>query len=175
MEPQDEIWKAVVGCEGSYEVSNLGQVRSLARCVRLVTRQAGETTRLVPPRILRPGRTWSGHVSVALGRGNSKQVHRLVAEAFLGPCPDGCEVLHRNGIPSDNRVDNLRWGTRSENLIDVFYQKGRRLTREQVLHLRTRQREGFWLGEKKHLAYKWGISPSGISDVLAGRAYSHVR
>ena len=111
-----EIWKPVVGHEGAYEVSDLGRVRSLDRRVRLVTLQAGETTRLVKERVLRPGPTRSGHVSVAIGKGNSRLVHRLVLEAFVGPCPDGCEVLHLNHDPADNRLVNLKYGTRSENL-----------------------------------------------------------
>lgn len=45
--------------------------------------------------------------------------HRLVLETFVGPCPDGMETLHRNGIRSDNRLVNLRYGTRSENMFDA--------------------------------------------------------
>lgn len=42
-------------------------------------------------------------------------IHQIVLEAFCGPCPDGMEVLHGNGIRTDNRLSNLRYGTRSEN------------------------------------------------------------
>jgi hypothetical protein len=58
----------------------------------------------------------SGHLSVAIGKGNSRQVHQLVLEAFVGPCPEGYEVLHLNHEPSDNRLVNLKYGTRSENV-----------------------------------------------------------
>lgn len=112
----NENWLPVPGYEGAYEVSDLGYVRSLERRVRLVTRQAGETTRLVRERILRPGSTRSGHVSVAIGKGNSRLVHQLVLEAFIGPRPEDCEVLHLNHDPADNRLVNLKYGTRSENL-----------------------------------------------------------
>lgn len=52
--------------------------------------------------------------------GNYKQgrVHQLVLIAFAGPAPAGCEVLHNDGNPGNNRLANLRWGTRSENLYD---------------------------------------------------------
>jgi hypothetical protein len=113
---EEENWKPVVGAESAYEVSDTGRVRSLSRRVRLVTRQAGETTRLVPERVLRPGPTRSGHVSVAIGKGNSRLVHQLVLEAFVGPCPSGCEVLHLNHNPADNRLSNIKYGTRSENM-----------------------------------------------------------
>jgi hypothetical protein len=43
-------------------------------------------------------------------------VHRLVLLAFVGPCPAGHEVLHLNHQPADNRLENLRYGTRSENI-----------------------------------------------------------
>lgn len=51
-----------------------------------------------------------------LGRGKTRSVHRLVAEAFLGPRPPKCEVLHLNHDPADNRASNLKWGTRGENI-----------------------------------------------------------
>ena len=44
--------------------------------------------------------------------------HRLLLHAFVGKCPDGCEVLHINGNKLDNRLENLRWGTRKENVAD---------------------------------------------------------
>ena len=44
--------------------------------------------------------------------------HRLLLHAFIGKCPEGCEVLHINGNKLDNRLENLRWGTRKENVAD---------------------------------------------------------
>lgn len=132
-----EIWKPVVGYESAYEVSDHGHVRSLERRVRLVTRQAGETTRLVPARVLRPGPTRSGHLSVAIGKGNSRLVHQLVLEAFVGPRPDGYEVLHLNHNPADNRLVNLKYGTRSENL-RMDYAAGKRTVPENFIGARWR-------------------------------------
>lgn len=45
-------------------------------------------------------------------------IHRAIAEAFHGPCPDGMECRHLNGDSSDNRPSNLKWGTRRENARD---------------------------------------------------------
>lgn len=52
--------------------------------------------------------------------GHLKQhrVHRLVLTAFVGPCPDGMECLHGEGGALDNRLTNLRWGTKSENMLE---------------------------------------------------------
>lgn len=69
----------------------------------------------------------SGHVSVALGKGNSKLVHALVLLAFVGPRPDGFDILHMNHVPTDNRLSNLRYGTRSENM-KMDYEVGTRST-----------------------------------------------
>lgn len=60
----------------------------------------------------------SGHVIVSLGRKNASYVHRLVLEAFVGPCPEGMECRHLDGNPGNNRLDNLAWGTRKENYED---------------------------------------------------------
>ena len=60
-----------------------------------------------------------GHLSVALGRGNSRCVHELVLLAFVGAKPPKHECRHLNGDPADNRLENLAWGTRSENIKDA--------------------------------------------------------
>jgi hypothetical protein len=100
-----EIWKLVPEYEGKYEVSDQGRVRSFQRKPQGI--------------ILRPGRMPSGHLSVALGRGNSQCVHKLVLLAFVGTAPDTHECRHLNGDPADNRLENLCWGTRSENIKDA--------------------------------------------------------
>jgi hypothetical protein len=46
-------------------------------------------------------------------------VHRLVLEAFVGSCPDSFECCHKDGNPLNNRLENLRWGSRSENRLDA--------------------------------------------------------
>jgi hypothetical protein len=129
-----ETWKAVVGFEGQYEVSDKGRVRSLD-CERVYERNDQYSGRLITVRrrhkgrMLRPGRMPSGHLSVALGKGNSVCVHVIVLDAFIGPCPPGHESLHRDDVPSNNDLNNLRWGTRSENLHDAIRNGRRTYTR----------------------------------------------
>lgn len=113
-----EIWKDVPGYEGCYQVSNTGNVRSLTRQIEL-TRDGTHYKKTIAGRLLRPGRMTEGHLSVALGRGNSHCVHKLVLLAFVGPRPEGLECRHLNGVPADNRLENLRWGTRRENILDA--------------------------------------------------------
>lgn len=143
-----EVWKAIPGFEGKYEVSDLGRVRSLPHYVRVVARGT-EAKRLSPGRILRPGPSKSGHVSVAIGKGNSRLVHQLVLEAFVGPrpaAPEGSliDVLHLNGNPQDNRLVNLRYGTRSEN-IRQDYETGVRKVDHAHLEL---MRDAHWHPER---------------------------
>jgi len=49
------------------------------------------------------------------GKQHTRKVHRLVLETFAGPCPKGMETNHKNGIKTDNRLENLEWVTSSEN------------------------------------------------------------
>ncbi len=65
--------------------------------------------------------TKKGYKAVCLrvGQGQKdKRVHRLVLEAFVGPCPEGMQSRHLDGDPANNRLDNLAWGTKAENESD---------------------------------------------------------
>ena len=112
-----ESWKPVLGYEGFYEVSDQGRVRSLDQSVR-VGHGAFRTRR---GRMLKQRISSGRYPGVTLSR-NSKirptHVHVLVLEAFTGPRPDGMHVCHINDICTDNRLVNLRWGTRFDNMQD---------------------------------------------------------
>lgn len=117
MKTAEEEWRAVVGWEGFYEVSNLGRVRSLER---VVTRSNGYPLP-VKAKVLSPSPDTRGHMQVALRephRTRVARVHRLVLESFVGPCPEGGEGLHWDDDKENNNLSNLRWGTRTENLLD---------------------------------------------------------
>lgn len=141
---EPEAWKPVVGYEGLYEVSDLGRIRSLDRLNSRGRRSAGK--------VLSPGKRASGHLGVVLRRGGSPKAylaHRLVLAAFIGPCPEGMEGCHNNGIPSDNRVANLRWDTRISNMHDRVRHHGR-------YHPSDRCKRGHLLEGKNLLSSKRG-------------------
>ena len=105
MKTFNEQWKPIPGYESQYDVSDKGNVRSYCRSAT--------------PKLLKPGRMTAGHLSVALGRGNSRCVHELVLIAFVGEKPHKHECRHLNGNPADNRLENLAWKTRGENIRDA--------------------------------------------------------
>lgn len=106
-----EHWLPVPGYEGLYEVSDRGRVRSLPR----LTASGRLGGRVLRPRIV------DGYLRVNLskdGVAQSRKIHQLVAEAFLGPCPPGLEIRHLDGNSKNNAIWNLAYDTRSENMLD---------------------------------------------------------
>lgn len=97
-----EIWKDVDGYEGKYQISNMGNVRSLN------FRGTNKT------KLLKPIKNKYGYMTVHLC-GKWARVHRLVAKAFIPNEGDKKEVNHINGDIRDNRAENLEWCTPSEN------------------------------------------------------------
>lgn len=116
-----ESWKPVVGYEGLYDVSDLGRVKSLRRTKRVVNRWGFEFEMVVPERLLSQATKQRGRKNVCLSKCGvleHRAVHRMVLEAFVGPCVAGMECCHGNGDASDNRLVNLRWDTHLSNMRD---------------------------------------------------------
>lgn len=172
-----EEWKDIPGQEGKYQVSNLGRVKSVCRKVRGINPYTKkEFLRTVPERILRPGRFCKcGHVSVTLGRKtNGRPVHQLVMLAFVGPPPEGMEVLHKDGNPQNNQLSNLHYGTRTDNILDVYRQGGRwrKLSVDDVEAIRF----GLWSGILgTELAKMYNVSATTISSIKNGGTYGWLK
>jgi NUMOD4 motif/HNH endonuclease len=109
----EETWLPVTGFEGSYEVSDLGRVRSLDRLVK-----HGNHHRRIRGKILKLNFDRKGYACVVLAGNRFRRIHTLVLEAFVASRPDGLECRHLDDDKTNNRLDNLLWGTGSENSID---------------------------------------------------------
>jgi len=179
-----ETWKPVVGAEGRYEVSDLGRVRSVDRCVVVPSRHGGNFIRVFKGRMRKNALDKDGYPRVSLYAQGSRMVlapvHRLVAQAFL-PNPEGLpEVDHRDSDRANARAGNLQWvaeGRNSQLMVErERHARGRehgnaRLNEDAVRAIR--QRAG--AGETYvSLAAGFGVSDIAVRRIALGLAWKHV-
>lgn len=161
-----EVWRAIDNFP-LYEVSNFGQVRSW---------QAKK------PRILKPS-TVMGYLQVALRRNKKshyRKVHRLVLESFCGFRPPGMECRHLDGNRLNNRIDNLQWGTKAENVLDIERHgkvpKGElhgrsKLTEADVREIIAKRKSGMTLTA---IAAEHAVNHRQVSHICTGKNWKHV-
>jgi len=165
-----EEWRAIPGCE-ECEVSNHGRVRNAAsgRVYACPVATTGYHRFVYNPR---PGKR----------RAFAIFVHRAVMLAFVGPCPPGKQVNHRDGVKTNNRLDNLEYVTGSENMQHAarmglaWSHKGERhcrakLTEEAVREIRALVAAG---EQKKAVAKRYGVSAFVVREVVGRRSWKHV-
>lgn len=172
-------WRPVVGYEGSYEVSDEGDVRSVAR---VIVRSNG-AEQSVRPRELKKHPDRRGYHLVSLTRDHRpvhRRVHRLVLEAFAGPCPEGYEGLHGDGDMYNNHLSNLRWGTRTENVHDSMRHgtlpvgedaAAAKITEQDVRDIRAAQKAG---ESMSGLSRRYALALSTIQAIVHRRSWKHV-
>jgi hypothetical protein len=117
-----EIWKSVVGFEGSYEVSNLGNVRSIDRYCIQKNNFNEKYNHIYKGKILKQFKNNAGYKQVQLSfryKSIPKRVHRLVAEAFLDNPNNYKCVNHIDGNKENNNVNNLEWCSYSHNNMEA--------------------------------------------------------
>lgn len=193
----EERWLPIVGFEGLYEVSDFGRVRSVDRILPYERRDqySGRILSFDRKRcgqILRAGPSNSGHLSVVLGRGQTRSVHTLVLEAFVGPCPEGHESCHGDDDPINNKLENLRWGTRSDNLHDAI-RNGKKpigekawnakLSNVDVASIKARIGDRPKMPRGLHdrslesmtkIATEYGVGEATIRQIVRGRTWKHI-
>ena len=111
-------------------------------------------------------------------------MHRIVLEAFVGPCPEGLEGAHLDGNPRNNRVDNLSWATKKENMRhrDMHGHTSRGEHRALSVfkeHEVSEMRARYARGEKRanivrDVVAEKGCDPTVVRDILGFRTWKHV-
>lgn len=149
----NEEWLPIEGYEGLYSVSNKGRVRSEARVIEY--RNGHKVS--VPEKIKAHTLDGKGYPRVVLHKNNQQRhftIHQLVARAFIGPQKPGTQVRHKNGDKLDFRLENLEYGTDSDNKYDsvahgvhanaakTHCKRGHEFTPENTYTFRQRTRAG---------------------------------
>lgn len=169
---ENELFKDIPYYEDLYQASTYGRIWSIKRQIFL--KQCLEDN-------------GSGHYRYKVGLYKGKEcfrylVSQLVAKTFIGLCPNGMEVCHNDGNQLNNKLDNLRYDTKKNNMKDfVIHTGGFRgeknpysvLKDEQVIEIVKRYKTGKYT--HKSLAIEYGVSKSTISMILIGKNYSYLK
>lgn len=164
-------WRKVPGFELAYEVSECGDVRRI-----------GKGRGVSTGRILKAQLINSGYLIVMLYKNNvqyPRLVHRIVADAFIGPCPAGHEVNHINMGKTDNHWRNLEYVSRSGNLLHrsrLGVGRGEKngtakLTEESVREIRRRHANGEGY---KSLGKSYGVAWEAVRNLIKKRTWAWV-
>ena len=148
-----EVWKNWIY---TYQVSNLGNIRN------------SKTGNILKTKLRKDGYV---DITISLGSRKNKRtfkVHRIIAEVFLSNPNNLPQINHKNGIKTDNRVDNLEWCSQSENIVHGFNSGlyKRKLTKEEIDYIK----EHYIPKDKEFgripLAKKIGVSTATITRVF---------
>lgn len=181
-----EEWRPCLGFEGYYEVSNLGRVRSVDHYTTPKTDTIGRKhpKRLMKGKIISQRDHAFGYKVVTLSKDNqvfTRTVHKLVAEAFLGVREnEEIVVRHLNSDPTDNRLENLQYGTQLENMQDAIsadtMEFGERRYNAKFDNKTIKKiKEDLILGASPtDIFNKYGMKQSQVGKMLAGRAWRRV-
>lgn len=171
-----EIWKEIIGFEGYYQISNMGEVKSL----HVYKGRQG--------RILKPCVVGCGYLVVSLrrpGQHKREYIHALVLRMFVGERPEKITCNHINGNKRDNRLENLEYCTQAENNLHSFRVLKRapvinrgeksgpsKLTENDVKTIRTLYDTGKYT--MKTLEKLFNVSDSTILNIIHRITWGHV-
>lgn len=174
MVDNEQRYRPVVGFENEYLVSGDGEIYSL---------RSGRTLKNQPDQL--------GYLRVVLSKDSkayTKKVHRLVAESFLEPEEDKNEVNHIDGDKTNNRVSNLEWSTRSDNMKHAHKSglanmqhfgvgednQNAKLKNNEVREIKARYKKGCKQNGSSALAREFGVAQSTMHDLVTGKYWRSI-
>ena len=183
-----EIWKDIKGFENTYQISNYGRVKNLAR----YTNSKNGSKSFKRERILKYDKSKKNkrgqfYLRVTLSKENKQkrlQVHRIVAKHFLDKVEGKNIINHIDGNPENNHYSNLEWCTHSENELHSYndlgkISKARKLTEDQVRWIRKNAIKGIGKEKRKdsnimEICEKYSVTKGVVLRVLSGKSYKDV-
>jgi hypothetical protein len=162
-----ETWRDIPGVP-FYQASGEGRVKSLTRIVEQACRWGGTVQREFVGRVLVSHPNSHGYLMVSVGSpAKSKTVHSLVARAFLGEIPEGCQVNHKDGDKTNNRPENLEYITSTENNCHALRTGLRkiRITDEQIEEIK----ELMGCLSQREIGRRYGIHHTYVRYIADGR------
>jgi hypothetical protein len=177
-----EEWRDIPGYEGFYQASSLGRIRSLPYTYEALDRWGNILSYRHKGKILSTYSSPRGYLSVYLRDKTGKRVNRLVCSAFKGepPFPDAV-ARHLDDNKSNNRADNLEWGTPKDNTEDALRNNVHpvgeknglaKLTEAQVLEIRSRYCPK--KGNGVLLAQEFGVHNTIIYEIVKRKTWKHI-
>ncbi|HGO1484269.1 TPA: NUMOD4 domain-containing protein [Staphylococcus aureus] len=167
-----EQWRPIKNYKGIYEISNLGNVKSLARTI--IKKDGKKQT--FKERILNKRHNGYGYYQVGLNNKGKRiyfYIHRLVGEAFIDNPSNLSQINHVNGNKEDNSVNNLEWVSAKDNTIHSWktgLSKGgenhgmSKLTNNEVLEIRKKYLSKNY--SQRKLAKEYNVSQKTIYNII---------
>lgn len=182
---EGEEWRVIAGFE-DYAVSSFGRIRSLTPRKGARAEKCGG---IIKGFIRSPRKGKQSAIAVSLRRDKKTytfRVHRLVLEAFIGPCPYGMECCHNDGNFRNNALQNLRWDTHKSNVKDAKEHgtfvnppihlgedhHNTKLTEADIRQIRSIEIKR---GSLTALARKYGVASITIRRILDREVWGHIQ
>lgn len=172
-----EEWRDIVGYVGKYQVSNTGEIKRITA-----------TNKTPPNHIMALTPDKKGYLRVSLYRDRraiTYKVHRLVAQAWIGECPDGYQVNHKDGHKRNNHVNNLEYATNRENALHArdtglrdnidftgIRNPSVKLTDDQVQEIKLLLRDTSL--SQRAIGDLYGVEKSIIGLIYRGKNWAHI-
>jgi hypothetical protein len=174
-----EIWKDIKGYEDSYQISNMGRVKSKERQVKFGTGSKVIKLQLMKQTINKYG--YNDIMFSRIGKKKNISIHRLVALAFIPNPENKSQINHKDGNKLNNGVSNLEWNSPAENVRHSIINglenhlgennNNSKLRDSDVINVKKDISNNF---KEKDLMKKYKVSRSTIQNIKSGKNWRHI-